>query len=59
MAGLDEIIRVENWKFEQFVKLGFDAYTAKELVDEKIDYHLAALIVEGGCPIDLAEKILR
>ncbi len=51
--------RVERWRTEALVKVGFDLDAAKELAARPdVDLHRAIALVESGCPPELAVEIL-
>jgi len=51
--------RVERWRTEELLRVGFDVETATLLAaDFAVDLHTALDMVEHGCPTDLAARIL-
>jgi hypothetical protein len=46
------------WRREQFAGLGFDPVDARLLADSHADLGEARRLHRGGCPIDLAFRIL-
>jgi hypothetical protein len=51
--------RVERWRTEELLRVGFDVETATLLAaDFAVDLHTALDMVEHGCPPDLAARIL-
>jgi hypothetical protein len=51
--------RVERWRTEELLRVGFDVETATLLAAEPgVDLHTALDMVEHGCPPDLAARIL-
>lgn len=55
-----ELERVERWRAEALVRAGYDERAAMELAGRQdVDLHTAIGLLEGGCPADLAVKILR
>ncbi|HEX3055958.1 MAG TPA: hypothetical protein VHP82_07455 [Gaiellaceae bacterium] len=54
-----ETERVERWRMEELLRVGFDLESATLLASElEIDLHGATDMVERGCPPDLAARIL-
>lgn len=54
-----ETERVERWRLEELLRVGFDLESATLLASElEIDLHGATDMVERGCPPDLAARIL-
>jgi hypothetical protein len=64
MSAVDTYIeteteRVERWRMEELLRVGFDLESATLLASElEIDLHGATDMVERGCPPDLAARIL-
>lgn len=64
MSAVDTYIeteseRVERWRTEELLRVGFDVETATVLAaDSAVDLHSALELVEHGCPPDLAARIL-
>jgi len=55
----DETELVEAWRAEQLELAGFGAAAAAELaVRSDVDLHGAIELLRGGCPAELALKIL-
>ena len=52
----DEAVR--SWRFDQFVRLGFDNVTAFALMLGEADLGLARRLVREGCPLRVALAIL-
>jgi hypothetical protein len=51
--------RIERWRAEQLERAGFDRTSAEALARRpEIDLHRAIDLVEGGCPPDVALRIL-
>jgi hypothetical protein len=57
-ALCDEAVAVELHKLEQYQRLGFSHYDALVAIDQKIDWHDVARLMEQGCPRELAVAIL-
>lgn len=56
---LSERDRVERWRFEQLVRAGFPEELALSLAcDLTVDLHRSVGLVEHGCSLSLAERIL-
>jgi len=54
-----ELERIERWRADELIRVGYDATQAMELaVRHDVDLHLAAELLERGCPPDLALQIL-
>ena len=53
-----EETRVMRWRFEQFCVLGFEAGDAFFLAVSRVDLQAARALVQSGCPLDLALRIL-
>jgi hypothetical protein len=64
MSAVDTYIeteteRVERWRLEELLRVGFDVESATLLAAElAVDLHGAIDMVERGCPPDLAARIL-
>lgn len=50
---------VRSWRFEEFVRLGFDARAAFVLVMAEADLGLARRLVRDRCPLGTALAILH
>jgi hypothetical protein len=56
---LTEIERIERWRADELIRVGYDAEQAMALaVRHDIDLHAAAQLLRSGCPPDLALQIL-
>jgi hypothetical protein len=53
-----EETRVARWRFDQFRMLGFDAEDAFFLSEAGVDLQAARTLVETGCSLPLALRIL-
>ncbi|HEY8030438.1 MAG TPA: hypothetical protein VIE38_13125 [Gaiellaceae bacterium] len=54
-----ETERVERWRTEELLRVGFDVESATILAAEPgVDLHAAIDMVERGCPPNLAARIL-
>jgi len=64
MPAVDDIVeteaeRVERWRADELIRAGFDPDAALKLAANlDVDIHRAALMLEQGCPPDLALQIL-
>jgi hypothetical protein len=51
--------RVERWRLEALVKVGYDSTSAAQIaVRNDVDLHRAIELVERGCPPEIAVRIL-
>jgi hypothetical protein len=51
--------RVERWRTDELIRVGFDPDAAVILAAEPgVDLHTAIELVQHGCPPDLAVRIL-
>lgn len=56
---LDEDLRVVLWRTAMLSQAGYDEETAFDLaLNKDVDLHLAAQLLERGCPQDTALRIL-
>jgi len=54
-----ELERVERWRMEELIRVGFDPDVAAVMAMEPgIDLHAAVGLIDRGCPPDLAARIL-
>ena len=54
-----EFERVTRWRACELMRAGYEPQVAVELAEHKeIDLHLALELVEGGCPPQVAARIL-
>ena len=54
-----EVERVELWRLDSLERAGYDAESAAVLAaSPEVDLHLAVSLVEQGCSVDLALRIL-
>jgi hypothetical protein len=64
MPAVDDIVeteaeRVERWRADELIRAGFDPDSAQKLAsDLTVDIRRAALMLEQGCPTELALQIL-
>jgi hypothetical protein len=54
----EEEERVCQWRFEQFLTLGFGEEDASRLSESNVDLNRARSLIRAGCPHSLAHKIL-
>lgn len=51
--------RVVAWRIESLLRVGYDDSAAIYLAESReVDLHLACRLVETGCPVDTALRIL-
>jgi hypothetical protein len=54
-----ELEQVEHWRAQALVRAGYPADGAAQLASRHdIDLHYAVELVEGGCPTEVALRIL-
>jgi hypothetical protein len=53
-----EEARVARWRFDQFVSLGFERDDAFLMTISRVDLQAARTLIEVGCSIPLALRIL-
>jgi len=53
-----EADRVTAWRYEQFLKLGFDDEQAWTLAGSEADLHASRTLISVGCSPHLAMRIL-
>ena len=60
IAELDfEVDRVEQWRMASLERAGYDLESASVLAaSPEVDLHRAVTLLERGCPVDLALRIL-
>lgn len=49
---------LEDWRRRRLIVAGFDALLAVELADGDVDLHELLVLVDRGCPPQLAARIL-
>ena len=55
-----EAERVVRWRAEALERAGYDPGSAAELAERTdVDLHRATAMLESGCPVELALRILR
>ena len=55
----DEILRVEQFKIERFMRLGLGRYEAIGAVEDAVDWHAVETLLKTGCTLALALEISR
>lgn len=50
--------QVYQWREEQFAQMGFEEIQVGYLASHRVDIHQMRTLIEGGCPHDLAIRIL-
>ncbi|MGZ4334609.1 MAG: hypothetical protein ACXVRJ_10100 [Gaiellaceae bacterium] len=51
--------RVERWRTEELIRVGFDPDIAVVMaIEPGVDLHAATDLIERGCPPDIAARIL-
>ena len=64
MSAVDTYIeteteRVERWRTEELLRVGFDVESATLIAAEPgVDLHATVAMIERGCPPELAVRIL-
>ena len=54
-----EAERIERWRADELERAGYDPVNAGELATRQdVDLHLAVGLLERGCPVDTALRIL-
>lgn len=54
-----EVDRVEQWRLASLERAGYDLESAAVLAaSPEVDLHRAVRLLERGCPVDLALRIL-
>lgn len=54
-----EVDRVEQWRLASLERAGYDLESAAVLAaSTEVDLHRAVMLLEQGCPVDLALRIL-
>ena len=56
---LEQRLINENWQLTNFERLGLGIVDAVNAVDNGIDYHDVESLLDAGCSIETALKILR
>jgi hypothetical protein len=59
LADPTEIERIERWRSEELERAGYEPRAAGRLaVRHDVDLHQAIDLLQRGCPVDVALKIL-
>jgi hypothetical protein len=54
-----ELERIERWRVEELERAGYEPHAAARLAAAKdVDLHLAIALLQRGCTIELALRIL-
>lgn len=57
MPSVDETLRIEKFKIDNFLRIGYSVTDAIDAVDHGKDWHEVENLVEKGCPLQTALKI--
>jgi hypothetical protein len=49
---------VRTWRFEQFVRLGFDTELSSTLAASRVDLSQVRRLIQSGCPPETASRIV-
>ncbi|MFN2471158.1 MAG: hypothetical protein ABR583_09260 [Gaiellaceae bacterium] len=49
---------VRTWRFEQFVRLGFNPAASSTLAESRVDLSQVRKLIASGCPPETASRIL-
>jgi hypothetical protein len=49
---------VRSWRFEQFVRLGFDTELSSTLAASRVDLSQVRRLIQSGCPPETASRIV-
>lgn len=53
---LERVVR--SWRFEQFVRLGFDTELSNTLATSRVDLSQVRRLIQSGCPPETASRIV-
>jgi hypothetical protein len=57
-AELEELTRIQRWRFQELMRAGYTLPDAVELaLRTDIDLHWAISLVQRGCPSEIAVRI--
>lgn len=56
-AAAGEQDRLDAWRLERFLELGFPVAVAERLTREQADWHRLSALLDAGCPLRLAKRI--
>ena len=54
----EERLQVRRWRFEQFIELGFTESESATLAEAHVDLSTVRRMIENGCPVEIATRIL-
>ena len=54
----EERLQVRRWRFEQFIELGFTESDSATLAETHVDLSAVRRMIENGCPVEIASRIL-
>ena len=54
----DEEQSIRRWRFDQFVRLGYDYVMAALLADSRADLNQVRTMIGVGCPLETASRIV-
>jgi hypothetical protein len=54
----DEKTMIRRWRRAQFLRLGFSLNQAQRLTDASVDLAQTRKLIAGGCPHEIAQRIL-
>jgi hypothetical protein len=57
MPTVDDILRVEKFKIDNFMRMGCSYREAVFAVEEGVDWHLVQELIDKGCDLELALKV--
>jgi hypothetical protein len=57
MPTVDDILRVEKFKIDNFMRMGYSVYDSISAVEEGIDWHDVEDLIAEGCNKELALKV--
>jgi hypothetical protein len=55
---VEERLQVRYWRFEQFIELGFNESDSAMLAETHVDLSVARRMIDAGCPVETASRIL-
>lgn len=53
-----ERARLEAWRLQQLIQVGYTRHRAEQLVHAQVDWHLACSLIANGCDQRTALRIL-
>lgn len=57
MPSVDEVLRIENFKIKNFLRLGYSITEAYDAVTSNVDWHLVEELIDKGCDPVIALEI--